>query len=427
MDRHLCPEAASATAPGSEVESDFGSGPRHVPGGPAEEARRCSEFLSSSSASRSCVAVQGAPSSSESSVPVVGGSTASCECSFTTIHGGLTASCECPVCRRQCVLSLEKNDTSHIHMDTLFRDRCGLLASSSQLRESATTHADVVLNLRDVHVVAAFTRRSTERSSASYAALAIWEQEHERKAQDPEYLPRIASAVRVVDYQAEFLTQITPDLFKFYMCRQGTCLMVSRNTDWIQTISGGKYKCMFCGSLYRPFKNTRQTVASNMVIIFGQDSRRDGTSHEPGQVGDTDSLSRLEEFCYMIPLQWSSTVVVLLASRFIEVTFVLDMKMKSMQGDDRGQIGFVSQILRDNVKEVSFQDVRTDHDLREFLQYENQLKSDPLQRFDLDRCWKETVRGSRLNIETHQLNAPLGIDDLITLWWACKFYKMNVA
>ena len=103
------------------------------------------------------------------------------------------------------------------------------------------------------------------------------------------------------------------------------------------------------------------------------------------------------------------------------------MKMKSMQGDDRAQISFVSNILRVNIRQVSFKDIRTEPALRAFLEYENELKSNPSTRFDLDGGWKQTVRGSMLNIETHQLNAPLGIDEFITLWWACIYYTMNVA
>ena len=427
MDRRACIEADSAMSSQSEVESDSHSGQGHVPGVVSEGTRRFSESLPLSFASRSCIAGPGEESPSESSVPAVAGSTASCERSFTTIHAGLTASCECPVCRRQCTLSLEQNETNHLPTGRFSRYRGGPRVFSSRISEQAQTEMNFEFNLRDVHMVAAFTRRSMDRGSASYAALSIWEQEHYRKARDPEYFPRIAAGVRISDYQAEFIRQITPALFKFYMCRQVTCLMVSRDSDWIQTLSGGKYKCMFCGSIYRPWKSTSNTVRSNTVVIFGADSHCGGISDELDEVGNSDSLSHQGKSRYMIPLQWSPTIVLLAVGRFMEVTLVLDTKMKRLRGDDRAQITYVSNILRGNVREVFFTDIRTDPCLRVFLELENRLKAGPSTRFDLDRCWKEIVRGSMLNIETHQLNSPLGIDDSIELWWACMFYRMNVA
>ena len=77
-----------------------------------------------------------------------------------------------------------------------------------------------------------------------------------------------------------YLSEIMNRMDDYYMCRRKACCFVGPNTHWIQSASGGQFRCPDCGEQYKPWvklKGSDTFLPCNKILIFGV---LDGLDHD---------------------------------------------------------------------------------------------------------------------------------------------------
>jgi hypothetical protein len=118
----------------------------------------------------------------------------------------------------------------------------------------------------------AFRGSSPETQEQYKQDFQVWQEEHEKKAQDPGYVPQPLQPLEdelFSDHQVlQYISEITEGINEYYICRHLDCGMITRNSTWVQAKDREKYRCPSCTKEYKPWQE-RPGVPSqaNKVMI----------------------------------------------------------------------------------------------------------------------------------------------------------------
>ena len=98
-----------------------------------------------------------------------------------------------------------------------------------------------------IHIASAYSKMPKEKKETCKSALQEWVQEHERKARDPEYVPKLKET-NVSSMEHQFLSEIVTGIDAFFVCRQKTCLWIGRNVDWAHDVAHHPPKMLWSNS-----------------------------------------------------------------------------------------------------------------------------------------------------------------------------------
>ena len=277
-------------------------------------------------------------------------------------------------------------------------------------------------------LVVGLLKLTEEQNRKCREALDEWEQDWEKKAKDPEYIPDLDPQFKIQDSEAQFLSEIVPGLDDFFLCRHRTCMFVGRNTDWVPNMMDSQYACPMCGEQFRPWKEQPGYVKSNKVLVMQQtttDSKMmvlgpDAAATLQATEGAPNYIPGIGNY-YIFPIVWADTATQVLQNKFKSITANLDETLAQMT-DNKARMEYVLDSLQDKRPHALFTPMQMSEVAKMNLDDKNQKASNPDRRWNYQRILESGFLGMNCAQHSEAFDLPLEQEDIIRIWGLCKWF-----
>ncbi len=120
-----------------------------------------------------------------------------------------------------------------------------------------------------------------EKKKAAIREFDKWIASIARMESDEGYLIDL-DETQISDLAAQFLDEVIPGFIDIFICRRRGCGFAGRNVDWVMNQPGHKYRCIWCGQEYKPWKQQPGYVKANKLFVLDArvHDRTDGAEFE---------------------------------------------------------------------------------------------------------------------------------------------------
>jgi hypothetical protein len=313
------------------------------------------------------------------------------------------------LCNRQWSIR-DKENAKHFHKRRRSIGVQGLKLDVEAKRPEVTRKMYRRRLMDKIGLAPGFMKLRADQMPAVGAVIDHWLEEWANKVENPDYVRAMDCNTTTSSHLVEFMSQVIPGMGDYYICRQKSCSLVCKSTNWIHNRANDNRRCPACGELYNPWQALPDHWRANKVFIH------DHRAQQPEQLelasGSTDGLVDKNPVMIFLIL-WPDTCPAVIVDRIKAIFWDIDQELFALAPTDR--LSFVIKHIAIDMPHKTFELKQLSQDTKLCIDNLNASPAANTVQWQYKHIHPHGYLGTQLDVE-HHLDEPIEMVDFIRIW-----------